>query len=128
MKAKKVLIVHMLNGINNIASYSYILQKVSDELESEGRMIVRRTQRQVEFQDGTTIDVIPIGTHTIGKKVTHLYFEEAILKMSGGKRYITDILLKLVLKGGNYNNLDATEEVEERIMMFNENKVERYIK
>lgn len=118
MKTKRVLIFYFKGFINSIGLAEYVFNKAIRDMLDEGREVKSRMKDQIAFTDGSKVYLKPFGSDVRSLRLTHLYIDEQITKLGSGQVFIREELLPLVLKSGNYENFDATESSDKRVMVF----------
>jgi hypothetical protein len=123
MKAKKILIIYN-PSFEGIATREAMLSKVINDLKSEGRIVSRMNKSNynsytnVVFEDGTKVQMLPIGKYAIGMRVTHLLIDKSVYELDGGKKFVNESLISCVVPQGNYENWDANSTMKSRIATF----------
>lgn len=118
MKVKKIAVVYIPNRLDSISSAEKIFNKIISELEDSGLEVKRSNKFLTLFNNATKVEKIPFGKAMIGMRITHMYIDNNVLKLEGGEQFVNEALIPCVIPSGNYENLDATEEVNERVFIF----------
>lgn len=118
MKTKKIAIIYIPNRLDSISSAEKIFSKIVSELKDSGLEVKHSNKVLTLFDNATKVEKAPFSKAIIGMKVTHMYIDNNILELEGGKQFVNEALIPCVIPSGNYAKLDATEEVEERVFIF----------
>jgi hypothetical protein len=124
VKMKKILIVY--NGIGDVgkgmATKEKTFNKVIEEMVNEGRVIksssLTATTKSIVFEDGSKVLVMPLSRNIRGLIFTHLYIDSNIFNLDNGKQFVNEVLEPLVVGRGEYQNLDANTNPNNRIFIF----------
>lgn len=118
MKAKRIAVVYIPNRLDSISSAEKIFNKIISELKDSGLEVKHSNKVLTLFDNTTKVEKVPFNRAMIGMKTTHMYIDNNLLKLEGGKQFVNEILIPCVIPSGNYANFDITEEVEERVFIF----------
>lgn len=118
MKAKRIAVVYIPNRLDSISSAEKIFSKIVSELEDSGLEIKHSNKVLTLFDNATKVEKVPFGKAMIGMRITHMYIDNNVLELEGGERFVNEALMPCVIPSGSYANLDATEEVKERVFIF----------
>lgn len=91
---------------------------VSD-LEKEGRELRYINKDIAVFEDGSKVFRIK-SLSLIGRRLTHLYIDESFFMLANGENVVREALLPSVVAQGEYEHVDASTDIKERIFLFNE--------
>jgi hypothetical protein len=113
MKAKKILITYLNNGnLQSQVAKEYLFQKVLGQLLTEGKIakntIALPQLKEIKFEDGSEIRVIPLSHNMRGFRCTHMYIDQNILSTPNGSE-ISLVLQQAVVRG-EYLNFDTSEK------------------
>jgi hypothetical protein len=123
MKAKKILIVYN-PSFEGITTREAMLSKVVSDLVNEGRKVSKMNKSNynsytnVVFEDGTKVQMLPIGKYAIGMRVTHLFIDKSIYEIENAKQFVNEALISCVVPQGIYENFDADSTMKSRIATF----------
>lgn len=126
MKTKKIIIYYLKGVGNNVATVEKMFATVVMEMSAEGRQIRYINKDSATFEDGTRVEKVPFGMHLLGTRATHIYIDEEILKLKNGNAVVNEVVLPVIVNEGNYKTLDAVGKPIERIMVFNNEGVNKY--
>lgn len=118
MKAKRIAVVYIPNRLDSISSAEKIFNKIISELKDSGLEVKHSSKVLTLFDNTTKVEKVPFGKAMVGMRITHMYIDDNVLKLKGGERFVNEALIPRVIPSGNYANLDATEEVKERVFIF----------
>jgi hypothetical protein len=123
MKAKRILITFFNNGnIQSQVAKERIFSNVVSGLKNEGREVSRTVLngrgREIHFEDGTKVYMLPFGKHVVGMRFTHLYIDEASLQAPNSKQYINEMYKSTVISG-DYMNFDTSDQERMFVYSFN---------
>lgn len=124
---KKILILYLNNGdFKNIYKKELMWNKVMEwatkgKSENELKLIEVKfspDEKYVKFTDGTTVWMVPVGTHLIGTRATHIYISDDIYSLPNGFQYVVERLIPVIVS--NHSNYLDTEgkDAGERLIVF----------
>lgn len=117
MKAKVIGIAHTGN-FTSLGAVEKIFNDTVSNLEKEGRELRYMNDNMAVFEDGSR--VFKIESSLIGKRLTDLYIDESFFELENGNTIVREALLPSVLTQGEYNHVDASTDIRERVFLFNE--------
>lgn len=133
IKSVRYLIIFFdVNNLSTLGATEKIYGKLINSLRDDGRKIINVNKDMVMFDNNSVVYKATIRDALLdnklkGKRATHLYIHDGLLNLDNGKKFIEDGLKPIVIEGGNYLNLDAHGDKDDRIFIYNDDcEVKKY--
>lgn len=125
MKAKRILIMYTSNGdMKNTIAKEVLFSEILKEMEHEGRFplntILTPLAKEVRFDDGSSIKVLPYTHALAGMRFTHAYIDESILDVYNGVEYFKRWIEPTVIRSET-DKFEAVGTPHERIFFYSGN-------
>ena len=107
-------------SFTTLATVEKLFNNSINDLEQEGRELKYINERMAIFEDGSKVlkyKITNLESLRIAR-LTHLLIDSDVFNANNGEEMVKIVLLPTVIDKGDYVHLEASDDISERILLF----------